>query len=1067
MNMMKSINIAEDLRNVAAIEAYRPTAKTMPVVKAIVGVDGSAATNVVAAYGSGKSIAALAAVSLLRRAHPVAKVLEERLASADPAFGAHLAPLRRERAMVVLLRGYCADLKKAIAREAQLRTGESLSATLKALLNKARRNGMSRIAFVWDEFGHHLETLVRDGDTERLLELQDLAEWAVRRTAITVTVTTLMHQGASHYTARAKRAARNAWRKIEGRFETVVLADEGMEGYELIADWITARRGNDADSSMASFTQAARTARTHGLFTRANCEEALARLLARAAPLSPAALEALPWIASRVGQNDRTIAAFLQTLDPVAEAVGLDALYDFFASAMRADTGAGGTHRRYVEAETALSRTETELERRIVKTVAMLQVGGSTERPRLSYERLIFSLASDSEKGVEAIEAGVCSLIERRVLLHRRRADDVCLWHGADLDLEPLLAEAAANAMVERDLVAEIDRLFPREPYVALGYNLDYAMTRFAPARCVTLAALGASGARERWAREADAEDALVLLVIDGDEEGVAGLEELEQWPEHAILAVPRARCDLLPMIADLVAIDSVAGMSELVQQDPLIEKELADRRAEVLAAIGERLDMLVDPDRGGVLWFSAGRRFSFDDGGSTDDVLSGIMRGRFRLAPRVRNEQVNRRRISSVSRSARRRCLLGVIERSGTPSLGFEGATSADASIYRTVFERTGLYDLSEDGWSWREPSALTDTDPGLAEAWHLIRDFFAEPSDRTKPLARLVADLSGEPIGLRPGLLPLLGGAGLQAFGRALALREQVDGGWRYVDDIQPSLVERLFEEPERFDLEVPSLDKAEVEEIWRIVDLFTDRRDPHEPEALRAFYDALLAWRASLPTTALTARGLGKAASRLQPLLRPKSLNPADLLLRAIPSLVGSGRIDEGVRTFLVTAKSEIEGVIEHYAGHAELTAWEIFEGRTNRSCDDLVAAAEAWARCLPSEAAKATDLDLEARGVLTRSMTASRSSSRAFAKTLSGIMFGLDFDAWDDRIAVEFAARLEGILVRTEEWALASATDRTALAPLVRNRIVAELDRYREAMGEDGLRACLMEIMGGRP
>src|SRR5690606_33583414 len=125
---------------------------------------------------------------------------------------------------------------------------------------------------------------------------------------------------------------------------------------------------------------------------------------------------------------------------------------------------------------------------------------------------------------------------------------------------------------------------------------------------------------------------------------------------------------------------------------------------------------------------------------------------------------------------------------RTGIRALGYEGATSADASLYRTVFEHTGLYGCVNGAWRWRMPFELDD--PSMSNVWSEIEGFFVHPSDRPKCLEDLIDRLTAPPIGLREGVLPLLLTAGMVAFGRALALRELVDRRPRYVDDIQPSL-------------------------------------------------------------------------------------------------------------------------------------------------------------------------------------------------------------------------------------------------------------------------------------
>lgn len=65
MKLLRSINIADDRARAEVIAGYRPTRKTLQVVRSICGLERSTATHVVAPYGAGKSLAALAGITLL------------------------------------------------------------------------------------------------------------------------------------------------------------------------------------------------------------------------------------------------------------------------------------------------------------------------------------------------------------------------------------------------------------------------------------------------------------------------------------------------------------------------------------------------------------------------------------------------------------------------------------------------------------------------------------------------------------------------------------------------------------------------------------------------------------------------------------------------------------------------------------------------------------------------------------------------------------------------------------------------------------------------------------------
>ena len=95
---------------------------------------------------------------------------------------------------------------------------------------------------------------------------------------------------------------------------------------------------------------------------------------------------------------------------------------------------------------------------------------------------------------------------------------------------------------------------------------------------------------------------------------------------------------------------------------------------------------------------------------------------------PRINNELIVRQKISRPMVNARKKLILGILEQSGKPDLGFDvKATTPDVALYRTVLVQTGLYRMKDTGWDWATPAEIKE--PGLAELWRRLEDFFATP--------------------------------------------------------------------------------------------------------------------------------------------------------------------------------------------------------------------------------------------------------------------------------------------------------------------------------------------------
>ena len=81
---------------------------------------------------------------------------------------------------------------------------------------------------------------------------------------------------------------------------------------------------------------------------------------------------------------------------------------------------------------------------------------------------------------------------------------------------------------------------------------------------------------------------------------------------------------------------------------------------------------------------------------------------------------------------------------------------------------------------------------------------------------------------------------------------------------------------------------------------------------------------------------------------------------------------------------------------------------------------------------------------------------------FVTMLSGILFGIGFDEWDDRTIASFRDRLESAVHRVEDAALERADGSPAFEPFLKNRLATAFDRYSSSLGRERLMQYLDEI-----
>ncbi|MBF0392796.1 MAG: hypothetical protein HQL38_08950, partial [Alphaproteobacteria bacterium] len=421
----------------------------------------------------------------------------------------------------------------------------------------------------------------------------------------------------------------------------------------------------------------------------------LAETLREAWPLDPGALHVLPGLAARVAQHERSVFAFIDAAD-LSRRVSLKDVYDHFAPAMETDVGIGGSHRRWLETESALSKTEGPEEALVVVAAALLGLGASGQRVRVSKSTLLAAVSPD---GIgPSGEAAVESLLSRKLLIHRRRTDDISVWHGTDIDLRGRLEDERARMEGDFELVPFLTARRPAPAARPVRHNLAKWIRRAWSGAYVAASDLCSAGGTHPLLALDPGEDGRVLYVV------AEGAKEAEA----AVLAVP----DLLPRDGSVVAcvceeplplselaievacLERLAKDDGLLASDPLAGTEIAHMADAAIEALDRLLDRVVTPGKGKQAWFAGGGRLDVHDFPSLAEAISDVADARFPKTPQVRNELVVKRRLSRQMVNARKRLLLNVLERDGQPHLGCDvGGGTPDVAMYRTVLQRTGLY--------------------------------------------------------------------------------------------------------------------------------------------------------------------------------------------------------------------------------------------------------------------------------------------------------------------------------------------------------------------------------------
>jgi hypothetical protein len=1080
---LQAINIQFDAEYPERIAHYQPTAKSVPLLKSLLGEEKERSFLVVAPYGSGKSITATYLLQLVEnrtQAAPTLEIVADKLEKVSPElcqFASTRIKKKASRGLVLTLQGYCPSVAESL-KSALLESMSRLQLKAKStalskmpcsnieeaieFLTLARRKaqdlGLDRITIIWDEFGRHIETLIAEGRHSSLAEIQLIAEFVSRSKRVPITFGLLLHQELLQYASNLPQSVRTEWRKVEGRFRTIQYVDNSKEIYRLIAE-VSSNQRSGIKISANKAKQAARECKEVGLFSDFSTNE-LSDILSLAYPMEPVSLYLLPRLSGRVAQNERTLFSFLNQAD-FDNLITPDKLYDYFSHEMRTDTSVGGTYRQWLETQSALLKIEEDdpLKIKLLKIASLLGFGISGERSSTSRNLLTFALKGYGE-GKEDNNT-INQLIEQKLLLHRRHSDEVSVWHGTDVDLRGRLEEEKSKQRRDFNFLEFLTDESPPKLWRPLMHNSKYGVTRYLSGEYQNVEQM-LDGVLVNIDIGCDGK--IVYVVAETHEEIAKAQKSLKEKlrDERVIVAVPSEPVPLFEAALEVWCLLQMQQDDELIGSDPMIISEILQLTDDARDHLQKLIDRLNLPRVGGPRWYYRGKELKIGSAGDLRNSLSDISSKIFHLTPKINNEMIIRKKPAPIVVNARKKLLLGILERNGQENLGIKG-NFPDASMLRTVLVHTGLYHFKNGQvWSYASPADVEDL--GLQSVWEEIQDFFLVPSKEPKDIRDFLEKLQEPPFGIRAGVIPILFAAGLKAFPSAFSLRKLGN----YVTDILPSEIEEICQEPDIFEFRVLDLDSASVKYLKSIYELFS--LDPTKKidgnDLIRACYDVLESWKANLAPGALLTKRISEKARNFQVVIREQT-DPVSLLLETIPKVMESS-ISQPKKLLqeVANCQKELSQVADDYLEQAIKILSRALAVDWKDEYNSIQELSQYWASCFPAQLKENLN-DSVSTGLLSI-MRLSYASDLKFIDSLSSLLIGRTLNRWDDSCIATFDREIHNVISRVEEAALSlevkvSGAVKNGLANLVQGRMNELFSRLTDIVGNKEAQELFIQVL----
>jgi hypothetical protein len=739
-----------------------------------------------------------------------------------------------------------------------------------------------------DEMGRFIEYAAANPGAEDPAIFQQLAERCGGQNR-GLAIVAFLHNRFADYVAGLGEWMEGEWARSAERYEELAFQEPAEQSLFLLAEALRAEPQH-APAVTKSAARLYGEAHERGLF---NCSAAaIAGASKSLYPLHPAAVAALVACSRRLGQNERSTFSFLQSFEPAGlqRFMGdapynpeiwyrLDRLFDYLAAQGDVRFRSPDKERRWHLALDALALAADlgEEVRAALKGIALLSV----LEPLAGLSADAATLGWCLGTGEAAAEAALSTLIGRGLVHRRSGRQDYSLWSSSSVDLEDWLEQARRAVPLAPRLDEALIAGLAARPLVA---HRHYHETGHLRIFGVTIGEAAGAERADGW---------ILIIPVYPDENMDARIGALRAASKRAgIMHLYNVR-RILP--ADLAVANELALWNWIRENcpelriDDLARGEVQRRIEAAQRALGSLLRPLSRPQDQGC-WIHNGELVEIGERGALSRILSDSCRRHFHKAPILRNELINRDKLSTAIAAARSRLLEAMLAHPTKPFLGLEGAPP-ERTIFLSLFHASGLHREEQGSISFLAPPSA---DPlGWRPIWDYVGKLLAARGRMR--FDELSDELARAPYGLRAGPSMLLIAAYLLANRRDIAVMER--------GSFQPELTGahfmRLGKNAANFELR----HIGDVEERQQLLEALVRRLsiwdEGKRPEAsLKPIVRHLFKWFNALPEYTVGTNALPPLALEVRTVLR-KAQEPIALLFvdlpRACDALDECGAID----------------------------------------------------------------------------------------------------------------------------------------------------------------------------
>lgn len=769
------------------------------------------------------------------------------------------------------------------------------------------------LLLILDELGKFLEFAALHPQRQDVFLLQRLAEAASRSCDQPLFIVSLLHQGFNAYSDMLSQSAQREWEKIAGRFEEIVFNQPIDQVANVVASALNVRTKVIPKTESLELRQAMIQTIALGWFGSSSTKS-LSNVVSRLYPLHPTVLPILIRTFRRFGQNERSLFSFLLSNEPF----GLQAFseqnlregylyrlhnfYDYVRTNFghRLAVQSYRSHWNLIDSVVESFATEDELQVKILKTVGILNLINDGDLLP-NEESIVLALARFRETEKNQVRNTLRKLQRnRRILYDRGWARGLCLWPHTSVDLEKAYEEARRAVDTPQHVAGLIKDFLDSRPIVARRHYIETGNLRHFDIRYCSVDEL--SNLSEQHLTHADGFIIVPLCETPTEHQTALAFakESLFKQRSHWLVAVPRPLNHLVSLVQEVQRWEWISTNTLELNADKFAREEVSRQKTAARLQLEKRIQSYIGfkqfTGQMSLEWFHKGSQIKVKDGRDLLSTLSRIFDNVYKRAPRIHNELVNRRNLSSAAAAARMRLIERMFTDAETEFLGMiPEKKPPEMSMYLSVLKDTELHRERERSWRIREPRSKTDKKCNVLPTLRRIRKIVLNEPDGRVNITTLFAELRKPPYGVRNGLIPFL----LAAF--AITHEKDVafykDG--TFLRELNGEAMLLLTKAPERFDIQHCKIEGVRTELFQRLLTVLDIKVPARREFELLDVVKQLCVFVAQLPTYVLNTKKLSGTTLAVRDAIL-NAREPVRLVFTELPNACGFEPIRSEVST-----------------------------------------------------------------------------------------------------------------------------------------------------------------------